>query len=270
MLEALGCVRAEGGAYLLGPEVDFDAIPKGILDLYEIAPEEILTDRSTQLQLSRWLAELGIRQGEPSGVRRLVEGAILLPLLIALQKASPRAPATWPENLETELRRELNLLFVRKGWGSEEGQQFCLSGPATELIERAYVMAIAASYRPMLARVEELLYGNAAAVFQRDATRGEAHVDRQMNVIASGFQHQRYFREAEHHLLTIFDEMPLARQPGYIADMGCGDGTFLRREGSKPEGASPGCNRGRLQRGGFGRNGENVKGNSTSDAPRGH
>ena len=57
----------------------------------------------------------------------------------------------------------------------------------------------------------------------------ETHIDRTLNVIGSGFQHQRYFADIEEIILSIFDNDDFERQPRYIADMGCGDGSLLKR-----------------------------------------
>ena len=54
----------------------------------------------------------------------------------------------------------------------------------------------------------------------------EEHVDRQLNVLGSGLQHQVFFRAME-ALQGLF-EGPLERQPRYVADMGCGDGSLLK------------------------------------------
>jgi hypothetical protein len=81
----------------------------------------------------------------------------------------------------------------------------------------------------MLSAMDRLLFGDAASVFARGADGHEGHVNRSMNVISSGFQHDRYFAEVEEILISIFSREPFSLQPRYVADMGCGDGTFLRR-----------------------------------------
>ncbi len=78
-------------------------------------------------------------------------------------------------------------------------------------------------------RLDELFVGDASAVFDCDQDGNETYLDRQLNVISSGFQHDRYFADAEDMICAVFDALPLDRQPTYVADMGCGDGTFLKR-----------------------------------------
>jgi polyketide synthase PksN len=228
MLEALGWVSRNDDTYYPDRKIDFDIIPEGILGLYQIAPEDMFDDTAAQVKLAQGLRALRNRPADSDDIAILVEGALLLPILIALRQTAVSGHTPLPRSLHAELKRELCGLFVEKGWGNQTGDVFSFSTTGTELIERAYVMAIAVSYRPMLARMEELLFGNSAAVFARDDSARESHIDRRLNVIASGFQHQRYFMDAEHHLLSIFDDLPLAEQPRYIADIGCGDGTFLK------------------------------------------
>ncbi|MCP5006098.1 MAG: class I SAM-dependent methyltransferase, partial [Planctomycetes bacterium] len=47
--------------------------------------------------------------------------------------------------------------------------------------------------------------------------------------IGSGYQHGRYFKDAEAEVLKIFNQLPLKKQPKAIADIGCGDGSFLKQ-----------------------------------------
>jgi hypothetical protein len=54
-------------------------------------------------------------------------------------------------------------------------------------------------------------------------------VDRGLNVIASGYQHDRFFKDVDAILVEVFDRLPLEDQPTTVADMGCGDGAFLER-----------------------------------------
>lgn len=51
-------------------------------------------------------------------------------------------------------------------------------------------------------------------------------MDRHLNVLGSGLQHVAFFRGMLETLKELFEE-PLERQPRYVADMGCGDGSLL-------------------------------------------
>lgn len=76
------------------------------------------------------------------------------------------------------------------------------------------------SYLPMLARLEPLCRGD-LVVTPGD---GEWHCQRELNVQASAAAHRRYFSEADRIFSEIFSRTP---RPAFIADMGCGDGSWL-------------------------------------------
>ena len=81
----------------------------------------------------------------------------------------------------------------------------------------------------------QVLFGDVTEVFMHDgharAHEGhEAHVDRTMNVIGSGFMHGKFFDDMMSvHVRHTFDELPLDQQPSMVADTGCGDSTLLLR-----------------------------------------
>ena len=83
------------------------------------------------------------------------------------------------------------------------------------------------SYRPLLSKLRQLLLSNPGEVFTRDVNESEEHVDRTLNVIGSGFQHTRYFSAMEQQVLSIIRGSAAGKQPRYIVDTGCGDGTLL-------------------------------------------
>jgi len=131
-------------------------------------------------------------------------------------------------NLPSPLHEAIIELFVHNEWGKMNRDILILTELGNQLMDRVEVTGIAASYRPMLSQMRELLFGNSAAVFKKKPDGTEGHIDRNRNVLASGFQHSRYFKDAEKQILNVFNQRPFEKQPRYIADMGCGDGTFLK------------------------------------------
>ncbi len=79
----------------------------------------------------------------------------------------------------------------------------------------------------MFVRLPDLLFGD--EVHRTHVAQGEqeSHVDRRLNVLASAAAHKRYFRDAENIFLDVFNRQPLCAQPRFVADMGCGDGSWL-------------------------------------------
>ena len=57
----------------------------------------------------------------------------------------------------------------------------------------------------------------------------ETHVDRSLNVLASGVRTPLFRGFRADPAIAIFAREPLAEQPRFVADMGCGDGIWLER-----------------------------------------
>lgn len=124
---------------------------------------------------------------------------------------------------------KLEQCFFNKGWVKREAGRSVFSSAGQHLRERIFIAGTVYSYRPMLWGMTELIFGDAGKVFQRDDEGHENHLDRLLNVQASGFQHERYFKDCQSIIVEIFNQLPIENQPDYIADMGCGDGTLLKR-----------------------------------------
>ena len=80
------------------------------------------------------------------------------------------------------------------------------------------------SYLPMFARVPEMIRDGLVVRPEGD---GEWHVNRALNVNASGVAHERYFLDALDTILEMFDRPDLGAQPRFVADVGCGNGMLL-------------------------------------------
>ncbi len=158
----------------------------------------------------------------------LIDGTFVIPLLITIKKNQLLDQAQF-HHLSPVVREELITLFVNKGWAQCKTDRLDLTDTGRFMLDRAFITGVAASYRPMLSRIAELLFGNPQTVFQRDAAGHEQHLDRTLNVVASGFQHEKYFADIEETILAVFNRLPIAEQPNYVADMGCGDGHLLAR-----------------------------------------
>lgn len=107
-------------------------------------------------------------------------------------------------------------LFALLGWLDRGGW--------TELGESCLDFAdhcgLVGSYLPMLSRLPQLFRGE-LLVTPGD---GEWHCQRRINVEASAAAHRRYFADTDSIFEEIFRRTP---RPSFIADMGCGDGSWL-------------------------------------------
>ncbi|HEX3470831.1 MAG TPA: type I polyketide synthase, partial [Silvibacterium sp.] len=206
-------------------------LPSDIRDLVGLPVVREVKSAQEAAAWSGWLANcMSGWSGTDPVLAGVLDGALLAPLLAGLYEAGSDglegdAPKGWNESGWQAVRT----LFVQRGWGSWDDGAFRLTAVGRSLLASSGALGTVVSYAPMFRRMEELLFGDAAAVFDTGEQRHESHLDRTLNVTASGFQHQSHFAELEALIVRLFDDLPLEAQPRYIVDMGCGDGTLLRR-----------------------------------------
>ncbi|HEV7673037.1 MAG TPA: SDR family NAD(P)-dependent oxidoreductase [Candidatus Angelobacter sp.] len=239
MLTCLGWLRCpSAGRYEATAELArYREVPDRILELYRF-PFHQYVERSSGESLAFWL-KLSARRWniDHAVLPDYLDGLLIIPLLLEL-KAQRRldvivetgaldAIATLCLRLDQPVRREVERLFVSRKWASARSLR--LNRVGRFIIDRIHITAALASYRPMFSCVEDLLFGDHARVFAPDLANRETHVDRTLNVRGSGFQHEKYFSALCDLVVQVFDHGAYASQPKYIVDMGCGDGSMLRR-----------------------------------------
>jgi len=237
MLESLGWIEKTGDKYRLSQESDLHKkIPVDIIDLLSFPMDVYLSKPQTGHSLMKWIELSGKRWGlESETLALMLDGMLVIPLLLSLkekagfdsQESVKAAFDRLPSNANSEVFR----FFQNRNWVTEvkngnAEQSFTPVGKF--ILDRIFITSIAASYRPMLARISTVLFGECRTVFERDEHGNELHVDRTLNVLGSGFQHGKYFDEMAGAILPLFDNDAYEKQPKYIADMGCGDGTLLK------------------------------------------
>lgn len=235
MLHGLGWLeRGSDGNYVPGPSAsELEAVPDELVSLLTFPGEAYLRGEDS-LTLAPWLDLSATRWDSSDRVLAdQLDGVLLGRVLLALggigdETVSATRFESRPlfESTPEPARHELRKVFRDREWTSGEGGELHLNGTGRYVLEHAVVLALAASYAPMLSRIEELLFGDASAPFSQAGT--ESHVDRALNVRASGFLHRRYFDGVRDIVASIFDTKPFEAQPRYVVDTGCGDGTFLR------------------------------------------
>jgi SAM-dependent methyltransferase len=154
-------------------------------------------------RFGEWHAD--IEQDELAGA--YVEGALVVPAMLSLHasEGSGRLP------------RDVERLLAMLGW-VDAACEWTPKGRAFRDFSEYF--GLVGSYLPMLARLEELLRGERVVSPGDD----EWHCERKLNVQASAAAHRRYFADADPIFREVF---AYGRPPAFIADMGCGDGSWL-------------------------------------------
>lgn len=127
-----------------------------------------------------------------------------------------------PENFKKILD-----FFVHLGWFLEKNGNYQFTDTGLFYARRASAYGVTVSYLPTFARIEELMFGDPAALRMVADGENEIHVDREMNVWGSGGAHDTYFKVVDEILVKLFN-LPIEQQPKGILDMGCGNGAFLQ------------------------------------------
>lgn len=221
----------EVGAYSLTEKSkQHQMIPNDILSLYNF-PVDLYLRGKLEVGLQNWIARSSRRWDiNDSLISDFLDGVLLIPILLELRKQNLLANS---EKLFSELapsvRQELSALFISLGWVIEQKGSFHLTEVGQYLLDRTLNFGVTASYAPMLSQMSELLFGNPRHVFQKDDGENETHLNRTLNVVASGFQHEKFFIDTDELIISIFNQLPFEEQPSYVVDMGSGDGTLLKR-----------------------------------------
>ena len=226
-LESLGWLEKDADAYRATDRADSDRFDLDLTALYAVEPRQLLLEEGQARQFGEKLEEILRRNDETDSLSAtLAYGAIVLPLVMALQQQGAAPFGRKLQRLDARLAAAIRALFVRQQWLADDDGPLTATG---EHILGTHVFTIALSYRPMLHAMEELLFGDHARVYRRSDAGEETHVDRRLNVIASGLQHAGYFHDIRQKVIDIFSREPLELQPQAVVDVGCGDGSLLEQ-----------------------------------------
>ena len=116
--------------------------------------------------------------------------------------------------------------FVQLGWFGFKNGTYRFTDKGLFFAKRASAYGVTVSYIPTFRKIDELLFGDPASLWNVPAGTPEIHVDRAMNVWGSGGSHATYFRKIDEAIVSLFNR-PIEEQPKGIVDMGCGNGAFL-------------------------------------------
>jgi len=168
----------------------------------------------------RWSLPTEWPDVEAELVRELLDLALVAPAMLWLRE-SARLGEGGPELSADPFGESTAELLRTLGWLDDGGW--------TESGEQAQAFALnfggVITYLPLFARLPEIYRGELNVA--HDSGEPEWHVLRDLNLRISGAAHKRYFSESESIFIELFDREPIERQPTFVADMGCGDGSWL-------------------------------------------
>ncbi len=154
-------------------------------------------------------------------VQAHLTGALIVPAMLWLHETG-RLGESGPSLADDELGPVLHDFLVDLGWLGGDG-----AWTAAGLQARTFGLHFGgvATYLPLLNALKRLYGGELTVV----PTPGEPewHVNRALNVRISAAAHERYFADSDPLFAEIFNREPVEEQPRFIADMGCGQGTWL-------------------------------------------
>ncbi|MBW3652405.1 MAG: class I SAM-dependent methyltransferase [Actinobacteria bacterium] len=155
-----------------------------------------------------------------------LDGALAAPALLWLDATGGLAGRDGPALPPGEGGELAGRVLRALGWLGDDG-----AWSEDGLIGLDFVvhLGLVGSYLPMFGRLPELYSGAISGARSGPAEGREWHVQRELNIRASTAAHGRYFGDADRAIAQIFDREPLAEQPRFVLDTGCGDASWLAR-----------------------------------------
>ncbi|MDR6846529.1 class I SAM-dependent methyltransferase [Flavobacterium granuli] len=126
-----------------------------------------------------------------------------------------------PENFKIILD-----FLVYLEWFTQKKGNYQFTETGLFFAKRASAYGVTVSYLPTFSKIDELIFGDPSVLRIVGDGEDEIHVDREMNVWGSGGAHDTYFKVVDEIIIKLFN-LPIAKQPKGILDMGCGNGAFL-------------------------------------------
>jgi amino acid adenylation domain-containing protein/non-ribosomal peptide synthase protein (TIGR01720 family) len=200
----------EVGAYSLTDEAEIHKkIPEEILDLYHLPIESYLMGEQQSGLLKDWIDRSRQRWNvDDPMIADFLDGILVIPILLALHKQNLLVEDEHKplfSQLSDSVREELYELFASLGWAHQKEGRFSLTDVGQFIVDRALITGTTASYASMLSRMTDVLFGDCRAVFSRNASDRESHIERTLNVVASGFQHEKYLADMALHFQTLLE-----------------------------------------------------------------
>ena len=156
----------------------------------------------------------------------LLSSSVLLPILYLFKhKIMHRGQELCLDGISEIYKKEISNFFYKTGITNETNGKVVFSDLGDVLWESIKNCGVTLSYRPILSQTDELIFGDVKTVFS--TLKKEEHVDRELNVVGSGAQHELFFKDMIEYIQAFLGKENIGEIQ--IVDMGCGDGSFLRK-----------------------------------------
>ena len=167
--------------------------------------------------------------GTKALISKHIEGALIAPILIYYRYTNSQLNIVMDilENHNNDFLKFLEQIdFIKNKALTEKGQY---------LLSKSYAYGVTDSYMRTFIHLDDLCFKpnnkgcsdkNISLNNLHSSSGNEIHVNRALNVWGSGKSHTTYFKHIDQYIIDIFNK-PIEEQPKGIADMGCGDGSFL-------------------------------------------
>ncbi len=159
-----------------------------------------------------------------------LEGSIILPLFFFIKhnmEYCAQSKRVMLSKIPDKYMDELKLFFLIKELGTITSTTLELTNIGAYLMNSVQNAGVTLSYRPLLSNMEALIFGHDQSAY--DLIKKDKHVDRTLNVIGSGAQHHIFFKDFQLILKDVFANQHDREASIAIVDMGCGDGSLLKR-----------------------------------------
>src|SRR5215212_5920379 len=147
-----------------------DLIPDRIMDLYRFPFDQYVQGGGGE-SLEPWLELVERRwNSEHPFLPDYLDGLLIVPLLLSLraQERLTVVEETLRLDVDPAVRPIIERLFVAKRWAARSGDVLRVNRVGRFIIDRIFITATVASYKPMFEGARELLFGDAGRVFARD------------------------------------------------------------------------------------------------------
>jgi hypothetical protein len=201
---------------------------------YKIPLDQILYAREFSLDSTihlfkpkHWQAVFMHTSETGSLMSDFMQSPVLVPLLYTLKKRGFLQTSVLSiEGVQKSNIDFIEHLFKMAGLGELLLNEIHLNTKGQFLVNNIQKSGVVLSYYRLLEKMDDLLFGNALSVFERGEI--ELHLDRTLNVIGSGEQHNIFFDDLTVLVQNLCSGSQFAKSLKII-DTGCGDGSLLNK-----------------------------------------